>query len=163
MKVATALVVLVLLSLVARASTEGAKTATKDLQGTWVLKDVRVSNEAETKRVAKRMKGTKVTFSRDKVTLQADGKDQTGSYRIDPSKSPKEMDLIIKGPDGKVEVTRGIYELQGNRLTMCFGGIKKGDVKKDKGKDKGYGESKRPASMRATGSDILLRFAREKQ
>jgi hypothetical protein len=75
----------------------------------------------------------------------------------------------MKEPDGKEEVTRGIYEFKGDRLTMCFSSPKKdkgkdkGDGKKDKGKDKGDGESKRPASMKATGDAMLLRFAREKQ
>jgi uncharacterized protein (TIGR03067 family) len=163
MRAATALVDLVLLSLVARASQESLKTAKKELQGTWVLKEIRVSDEKKTKLLMKRNKGMKVTFSGDKVTIKRDGKDHPGSYRIDPSKSPKEIDLIMKEPDGKEEVTRGIYEHKGNRLTMCLGTIEADSPKKEKGKFKGDGESKRPASMKATGGAMLLRFAREKQ
>ena len=162
MRAVAALVGLVLLSIPVGAFQESVKTAKMSLQGTWALKDVRVNDEEETKRIAKKMKGTKVTFSGDKVTVKAEGKDQTGSYRVDPSKSPKEMDWIMKTPDNKEVVMRGIYEHKGNRLTTCFGGVTADRPVKEKGKDKGDGGSKRPGSLKPTGGAILMRFEREK-
>jgi hypothetical protein len=81
MRAATALVGLVLLSLVARASQESSKTAKKELQGTWVLKEIRVSDEKITKLLMKRNKGMKVTFSTGKTSQGL-----TGSTQVNPQK-----------------------------------------------------------------------------
>ncbi len=62
----------------------------------------------------------KLTFKKGKFTAQlAREKPQEGTYKLDPSKKPKTIDLNRdNGPEkGKKQV--GIYELIGNLLPIC--------------------------------------------
>jgi uncharacterized protein (TIGR03067 family) len=42
-------------------------------------------------------------------------------YALDPTKSPKEIDLIYTASDGKRLTVRCIYELTADRLRVCLG------------------------------------------
>src|SRR5262245_49126273 len=145
MRALAALVGVFLLSGLVGAFQDSVKTEKMSLLGTWTLKDVQLESEEDTKRIAKKAKGTKLIFSATKVTMKSEGKEQSGSYRIDTTKTPKEMDWSVKTPDGKEIVMRGIYEQKGDHLTICFGGVNK--------KDKGDGGSKRPTTLKPTGAD----------
>jgi uncharacterized protein (TIGR03067 family) len=45
-----------------------------------------------------------------------------GSYKLDPGKKPKEIDLTIDdGPEDKRGTYKGVYELDGDKLTFNLG------------------------------------------
>jgi uncharacterized protein (TIGR03067 family) len=43
-----------------------------------------------------------------------------GSFTIDPSKSPKEMDITSTGGPNKDKLIKAIYKLDGDTMTVCY-------------------------------------------
>ncbi|HEY1861779.1 MAG TPA: TIGR03067 domain-containing protein [Gemmataceae bacterium] len=90
----------------------------KKFQGAWTFESV----EAGGKPVpAGELKGTILTFEGDKHTVKkGDDVLQVGTQKLDPSKSPKTIDVtMIEGPS-KGTVMLGIYEIDGETLKVCF-------------------------------------------
>lgn len=99
----------------------------KAIQGTWTAG----------------LEGKKVnlTFSGSKFSIDFDGKTFKGSFRLDPTKKPKAIDLSIEdGPEKEVvgKTSLGIYAFDGDQLKWCGGEP---------------GESKRPADFPAKEGD----------
>jgi len=89
--------------------------AAKALEGTWSVKSF-LYEGAESKDPRDR-KGEWV-FKGEKQLLRHDGKDDAEGwqpFRLDSTKSPKEIDL--QGPGG---TAKGIYRLEGDTLTVCL-------------------------------------------
>ena len=86
------------------------------VQGDWVLvsgeRDGIVFPESD-------VEGTKRTFTGDKflVTKQSE-RVASGTFRLDPSKQPKEVNVKLDGADKPVQ---GIYALEGETLKICYG------------------------------------------
>jgi uncharacterized protein (TIGR03067 family) len=100
----------------AGAPDEVVKKEREKLQGVWVAESVEVKGEAKEK-----LKGAKFDFSGDKVTMDFDGKKQEGTYTIVPTKNPKHIDLTFVR-EGRKDLDRGIYEIDGNTMKLCLRG-----------------------------------------
>jgi uncharacterized protein (TIGR03067 family) len=62
-----------------------------------------------------------VTFVGDKHTVKkGDEVIQVGTQKLDPSKSPKAIDVTMTGGLNKGAVMLGIYEISGDTLKVCF-------------------------------------------
>jgi uncharacterized protein (TIGR03067 family) len=62
-----------------------------------------------------------ITFQGDKFEVKRGGKViQAGTQKLDPGKNPKTIDANITEGEGKGTVLLGIYELNGDALTVCF-------------------------------------------
>src|SRR5262249_28037421 len=90
----------------------------KKFQGTWTIESS-VTGGMEIP--ADQLKGFIVTFEGDKHNLKMGDKVfQVGTQKIDPSKSPKTIDVtMIEGPS-KGTVMLGIYEFDGDTMKACF-------------------------------------------
>jgi uncharacterized protein (TIGR03067 family) len=91
---------------------------TKKFQGNWTT----ASSEFGGQNVpADDLKGLVLTFEGDKHTVKH-GTDvvQVGTQKIDPSKSPKAIDVTITEGPSKGVVMLGIYEFDGDTLKVCF-------------------------------------------
>ncbi len=90
-------------------------------------------------------KGFTATFTGGKLHLSKGGGDtKDGTYKIDPTKKPKQIDMVVEN-----ETVKGIYEIKGDTLRIC--GTAKGDP--------------RPTEFK-TGADspaLILTFSREKK
>jgi uncharacterized protein (TIGR03067 family) len=90
----------------------------RKFQGTWTFE----SSEAGGKKSpADEFKGVTVTFEGDTHTVKkGDEVLQVGRQKIDPSKSPKNIDVTMTEGPSKGAVMFGIYEFSGDTLKVCF-------------------------------------------
>lgn len=116
----TSLVALALLSLAAGPAEEASKKDLAAMQGEWLLEKQTRNGEVvaaeNLKRVVRVTKGAAFTATIDapegKQTIHAD-------FKLNASRSPKEMDVTFKdGPlEGQTMLT--IYEIDGDTLRIC--------------------------------------------
>lgn len=90
----------------------------KKFQGTWIFESV----EAGGKKVdIAGFKGMTVTFEGDRFLVkQGDKVIQTATQKLDPSKSPKTLDVMVIDGLNKGSAMLGIYEFRGDTLWVCF-------------------------------------------
>lgn len=90
----------------------------KKFQGTWTIE----SSEAGGNELpADELKTLVVTFEGEKHTVKkGDEVIQVGTQKIDPSKSPKTIDVTFSEGPHKGTVMLGIYEFDGDVLKVCF-------------------------------------------
>jgi uncharacterized protein (TIGR03067 family) len=90
----------------------------RKFQGTWTFE----SCEAGGKELAAgELKGLILTFVGDKHTVKkGDDVIQAGTQKLDPSKSPKAIDVTMTEGVNKGAVMLGIYEINGDTLRVCF-------------------------------------------
>jgi uncharacterized protein (TIGR03067 family) len=90
----------------------------KKFQGTWTFES---SESGGQKIPADELKGFILTFEGDKHTLKkGDQVFQVGTQKIDPSKSPKTIDVTMTEGPSKGVVMLGIYEIDVDTLKVCF-------------------------------------------
>jgi uncharacterized protein (TIGR03067 family) len=105
----------VLLVPVARAVGEEKPKGDKDaLQGTWSMVSGTQDGKPVPEDVIKRIK---VVVSGDKMTQMLGDEKHEHTYKLNPDKSPKEIDVDFG--DGKAG--KGIYELKGDTLKVAHG------------------------------------------
>lgn len=98
---------------------EGAANELKKLQGVWKVVEVEANGE---KAPANDIEGVRWTIDAKEILAKEPGDtDRKTAFTIDPSKSPKEIDLeTLDGPDKGIKL-EGIYELNGDMLKVCIG------------------------------------------
>jgi uncharacterized protein (TIGR03067 family) len=90
----------------------------KKFQGTWTIESS-VTGGVEVPREL--LKGLIVVYEGDKHTVKAGDKAiQVGTQKIDPSKSPKTIDVTMAEGPQKGAVMLGIYEFDGDTMKACF-------------------------------------------
>ena len=123
-----------------------AKVELEKFTGTWVG----VSAVRDGKDVPKaEAEAMRLVVSGEKYTL-TEGKDEVeGTHKLDPTKTPKQIDAVRTKGAGKGETLKGVYQLTGDTFVVCFAAP---------GKD-------RPAEVKAEGGPGLrvLAFKRDKK
>jgi uncharacterized protein (TIGR03067 family) len=110
---------------------EPAKSDEDMLRGTWnyVVAEIdgRPPIKKKTKDFAKApdkkkgFVGQTITFLDNRFELKwADTVIQAGTYKLDPNKNPKTIDIAVTDGDDKGAAQLGIYELKGHVFTACF-------------------------------------------
>jgi uncharacterized protein (TIGR03067 family) len=92
---------------------QGAKKDSELLQGEWTMLTFEIKGTKQPD-----FKNVKLTIKGDQWTVQYKEQTRTMTFKIDPSKDPKTIDFTIKSGD-KDFVSRGIYKLEGDTLTVC--------------------------------------------
>ena len=89
----------------------------KLIQGTWTVVELHQVNHQPTKEEQEflRSGGYTITVTADTLIHSPDKSE--GKYRLDPTKTPKVMELLV---DQKV-VAKAIYDLKGDDLRICQG------------------------------------------
>ena len=107
-----------LAALVARSpAADEPKPGQKDadrLQGTWKVAEATAGGkEVPPEDVGK----VRFTFAGEKLTFDGMGDKETGSYKLDVTTSPRQIDML----DQKGEIkSRGIYKFDGKDLIWCY-------------------------------------------
>ncbi len=90
----------------------------KKFQGVWTFESVEAGGK---KAPADDLKGLTLTFAGDKYTVRKGGEViQVGTQKLDPSKSPKAIDVTVTEGLRKGAVMLGIYEIDADTLKVCF-------------------------------------------
>ena len=98
----------------------GANDDQKAIQGTWkVVGGLSDGNKLTPDELAARLE-----FTDNKLVLTEAGKSKHAGYRLDPSKSPKHLDLLAPpgtpGVPAGTKVNEAIYELSGDKLQIYY-------------------------------------------
>jgi uncharacterized protein (TIGR03067 family) len=100
------------------AQSDAVKKDLAALQGTWNLVAMEVDGQ-EVK--ADKLKGTTLTIRDHTYGVLAGKQLREVEITLDPTKTPKEIDMkFLDGPH-KDAVGKGIYRLEGDTLTICRG------------------------------------------
>jgi uncharacterized protein (TIGR03067 family) len=90
----------------------------KKFHGVWTFESVEAGGK---KAPAGQLKGLTVTFAGHKYTVKkGDEVIQVGTQKLDPSTSPKAIDVKVTEGLKKGAVMLGIYEIDGDTLGVCF-------------------------------------------
>lgn len=90
----------------------------KKFDGVWTFESVEAGGK---KAPADQLKGVTITFAGEKYTVKrGDEVIQVGTQKLDPSKSPKTIDVKIIEGLNKGAGMPGIYEIDGDTLRVCF-------------------------------------------
>ncbi len=96
-----------------------APTKAERLEGRWKVVALESDGRKATAAELEAMKDGGWTFKDAEVSIEDPNAPGKSSFKIDPDKSPKQIDLIgLEGPQ-KGKTMEGIYRLEGKRLTVC--------------------------------------------
>jgi uncharacterized protein (TIGR03067 family) len=106
----------------------------KRVRGTWVA----VSGEANGNKIPRKELPVQWTFKSDGKAVfshREKGDEARYFYNIDPSKTPKTIDLTYEGPSASLKNMKqfGIYKIEKGELTLCIAGV--GTKEKDRPKE----------------------------
>jgi len=112
------LLVLVAGLLVAADVKDDAKKELEKLQGDWVMVSSERNGETlpdeQVKAFRRTIKGEEFTVTRDGETIAK------GTFTVDPSKSPKTIDVTFTEGDNKDKKMLGIYEIDSDNHKVCY-------------------------------------------
>lgn len=120
MGIGYAIGLLACLSTAGGADADKAKKDNEALQGTWAIVEVVASGVVAPK---DKLKDGRFIVDKDRLTIRGvpgDKEDYEFRFRVDPSTTPKQIDLVVVKGGKKGEHQPGIYQLDGDTLTMCF-------------------------------------------
>ncbi len=127
MKTRALLIVAVGLALVAADKPDQKKDDKDAIVGTWGF----VSGERDGEQAPDELKTMKLAFKEgDKATLTIKDDTKEAKYKLDAAKKPREIALTVT-ENGKEETVRGIYELDGDNLKICFPADPAGETPKE--------------------------------
>jgi uncharacterized protein (TIGR03067 family) len=98
---------------------DDAKKELEKWQGTWTLVGAEEQGQKVTDDQLKQMPVT-LTIKDDKFTIKIGDQTMEGSFTIDPAKKPKTYDAKGTDADGKTHESKGIYQITGDTLKVCF-------------------------------------------
>jgi uncharacterized protein (TIGR03067 family) len=94
------------------------------LQGTWTMVSLEVNGDAVEGDL---VDNARLVVKDDSYTPTLGDQTYTSKFKMDPSKSPKQMDFTYTDGELKGETVKGIYKLEGDTYTLCRALLPDGD------------------------------------
>ena len=92
------------------------KAELKKFQGTWVFIYAEKAGEEQ------EGGDNQLKFDGETFSHSADGHaEEKGTFKLDPSKNPKEIDIRLRDSDKDEKTMLGIYTWDGEKLKLCLG------------------------------------------
>jgi uncharacterized protein (TIGR03067 family) len=88
----------------------------KLLQGTWHRVVVEIDGKKPSAEV---MAKDKLTITGDHYTLHMGEQARKGTFKLDPGKTPKQLDIVSAEGPNKGKVLVAIYKVEGDTFTYC--------------------------------------------
>jgi uncharacterized protein (TIGR03067 family) len=88
-----------------------AKAELKKFEGTWAIESAQRGGTVMSAAEAKMMT---FTFTGSKVTQHFGDKVRKGTFKINPGKNPRQIDVTLD------KTAKGIYAFKGGKLTLCL-------------------------------------------
>jgi uncharacterized protein (TIGR03067 family) len=87
------------------------------VQGTWTpVSSIRGGRETPKEQLGRGL----ATFEGDLLTMSEEDDKETSKFTLDTGKTPAQIDIVpLEGPD-KGQTVRGIVEVSGDKLRLCF-------------------------------------------
>lgn len=108
--------------LLAADAAEGAKKDLEKMQGAWAPVEYVLDGNPATaegrKAIRLRVQGDRSEFTRGTVSLH-------GTYKLNPARTPKELDVVLTDGPNKGQTRQGIYTFEGDRLKICLATVGK--------------------------------------
>jgi uncharacterized protein (TIGR03067 family) len=96
----------------AKTTVPSTRSDDSNIQGTW---RVIFAEDSGRTGPSEALRDIRFVITKDKMTMESGGRKQESTYTLDPSTSPKSIDLTTNG-----RTQPGIYDLQGDTLRICF-------------------------------------------
>jgi uncharacterized protein (TIGR03067 family) len=96
---------------------DAVKADMKLLQGVWVLQSFETNGKQTD---PEQIKNIRLTIKGDRYSVDFGKKKMELTFKIDPTRKPRTMDLIMTKDDQKA-VTHGIYEVSADTFKLCRG------------------------------------------
>jgi uncharacterized protein (TIGR03067 family) len=97
---------------------DAAKKELDKLQGTWLMAALDINGKTTP---TDQFEGTTLTVKGDRYIVKVKDKTFEMLMAIDPTKTPKTIDMSYKEGPKQGQVHKGIYELEGDTFKICRG------------------------------------------
>lgn len=133
-----------MLALTATALAEDpAEAEARRLQGSWKVLAIEADGRKATAAEVEALQGAGWTFKGSQVTFGDENAPGRSSFKLDPARTPRQIDLVALDGNQKGKTMEGIYRLEGGTLTICLS-------------DPGKGRPKTFATEAGTGQGLIV-------
>ncbi len=89
----------------------------ENFQGVWTVESMQLNGKPLSE---ERRAKIKLTIKGENFTFETGNDSHEGLYKIDPTKDPKELNIVISRGDEKGKVYRVIYKFEDGKMIQCM-------------------------------------------
>ncbi len=102
----------------ATSSDDAAKKELQQFQGSW--KAVAIQHPDGRRASEDEVQNTRLVIEGNKLTLTGSNYSISGTFSVNPTRTPKTIDVLLPAKDGGETKFLGIYQMQSDKRQSCF-------------------------------------------